>query len=218
MKTIDPQNSNTSNGNEALSSSRAPEPIHYTTQQQYQKQYEQNNNNVDVYSIRQFGFNVPPNNTNYDPIQRPDPNPLTNNSFLQPQYPYNNLSQNVLTNTTTNQNNSRGLNYNQEPVLKPSSIPQHNSIPVSSSNSSVGLFGFSEFSPSFIYGTPNSHSSSPLDTANTNRYNNYNNIDGAGDPSALFRHRPDNPFWGMPSSMELDDWHAYLLPHQKQHQ
>lgn len=29
-----------------------------------------------------------------------------------------------------------------------------------------------------------------------------------------FRNRPDNPFWGMPSSIELDDWTAYLLPQQ----
>ncbi|OAD08467.1 hypothetical protein MUCCIDRAFT_154926 [Mucor lusitanicus CBS 277.49] len=38
------------------------------------------------------------------------------------------------------------------------------------------------------------------------------------DPSALFRYRPDNPFWGIPSSMEADDWQAYLLPHQQEQQ
>ncbi|KAI8142510.1 fungal-specific transcription factor domain-containing protein [Fennellomyces sp. T-0311] len=32
-----------------------------------------------------------------------------------------------------------------------------------------------------------------------------------------FRNRPDNPFWSMPSSLELDDWTAYLLPQQQQH-
>ncbi|KAI7873465.1 fungal-specific transcription factor domain-containing protein [Mucor mucedo] len=30
----------------------------------------------------------------------------------------------------------------------------------------------------------------------------------------LFRNRPDNPFWSVPSSIELDDWTAYLLPQQ----
>ncbi|CEP09457.1 hypothetical protein [Parasitella parasitica] len=30
----------------------------------------------------------------------------------------------------------------------------------------------------------------------------------------IFRNRPDNPFWAVPSSIELDDWTAYLLPQQ----
>ncbi|GAA5805936.1 hypothetical protein HPULCUR_011462 [Helicostylum pulchrum] len=30
----------------------------------------------------------------------------------------------------------------------------------------------------------------------------------------VFRNRPDNPFWSVPSSIELDDWTAYLLPQQ----
>lgn len=33
-------------------------------------------------------------------------------------------------------------------------------------------------------------------------------------PMTTFRNRPDNPFWAMPSSMELDEWMAYLLPDQ----
>jgi hypothetical protein len=31
---------------------------------------------------------------------------------------------------------------------------------------------------------------------------------------SLFRNRPDNPFWSVPSSIEMDDWAAYLLPPQ----
>jgi hypothetical protein len=26
----------------------------------------------------------------------------------------------------------------------------------------------------------------------------------------LFQNRPDNPFWSIPSTMELDDWSSYL--------
>ena len=82
------------------------------------------------------------------------------------------------------------------------------------------LFDFSDFSPAFHYGSslqtdPNTIPLHPTDLENMNYNTNLNNATETSDPSALFRHRPDNPFWGMPSSMELDDWHAYLLPHQK---
>lgn len=36
------------------------------------------------------------------------------------------------------------------------------------------------------------------------------------DPEAHLRNIPDNPFWSVPSSMEMDDWQAYLLPFQQQ--
>ncbi|KAI8376287.1 fungal-specific transcription factor domain-containing protein [Radiomyces spectabilis] len=32
----------------------------------------------------------------------------------------------------------------------------------------------------------------------------------------LFRNRPDNPFWSVPSTIEMADWTAYLMPEQLQ--
>ncbi|KAI9006292.1 fungal-specific transcription factor domain-containing protein [Phycomyces nitens] len=34
--------------------------------------------------------------------------------------------------------------------------------------------------------------------------------------NTFFRNRPDNPFWSVPSSIEFDDWAAYLLPEEFQ--
>ncbi|KAG1530241.1 hypothetical protein G6F51_013899 [Rhizopus arrhizus] len=31
-----------------------------------------------------------------------------------------------------------------------------------------------------------------------------------------FRNRPDNPFWSVPSSIEADEWAAYLAPGQQE--
>ncbi|KAI8378245.1 fungal-specific transcription factor domain-containing protein [Choanephora cucurbitarum] len=37
------------------------------------------------------------------------------------------------------------------------------------------------------------------------------------DNNSIFRNRPDNPFWSVPSTIEMDDWMAYLLqPQQSQ--
>lgn len=36
------------------------------------------------------------------------------------------------------------------------------------------------------------------------------------DPSAVFRYSPGNPFWAVPTSMEMDEWAVYLFSHQPQ--
>lgn len=81
------------------------------------------------------------------------------------------------------------------------------------SQSPFALFDLSEPSFPYFYGAPVSNNTSQLNQQTTS-VNNMN----TEDPSAMFRNRPDNPFWNMPSSMEVEDWHAYLLPHLEKQQ
>ncbi|GAA5805450.1 hypothetical protein HPULCUR_010966 [Helicostylum pulchrum] len=76
--------------------------------------------------------------------------------------------------------------------------------------SPFALFDLSEPSFPYFYGAPVSNDTNQQ-TASVNSVN-------TDDPSAMFRNRPDNPFWNMPSSMEVEDWHAYLLPHLEKQQ
>lgn len=54
----------------------------------------------------------------------------------------------------------------------------------------------------FGFATSDTHAQTPFQ-------NSYPLMD-----ETLFRNRPDNAFWSVPSSMVLDDWLAYLLPQQ----
>lgn len=94
--------------------------------------------------------------------------------------------------------------------------------PTASCPSPSTLFDVSDFSFPYFYGAP------VLNNMNTISPNGLNyqqstpvNMNAAAvtddDLSSMFRNGPNNPFWNMPSSMEIDDWHAYLSPHvQKQ--
>ncbi|KAI8642223.1 fungal-specific transcription factor domain-containing protein [Parasitella parasitica] len=62
-----------------------------------------------------------------------------------------------------------------------------------------------------------------INTNNTNNTPTTNSFTTQSSPATtsnnlldqtIFRNRPDNPFWAVPSSIELDDWTAYLLPQQ----
>ncbi|KAG1180606.1 hypothetical protein G6F70_000558 [Rhizopus microsporus] len=56
---------------------------------------------------------------------------------------------------------------------------------------------------------------SPLPIMNDTQYNPVMSTQHyQQSPMTTFRNRPDNPFWAVPSSMELDEWMAYLLPDQ----
>lgn len=76
------------------------------------------------------------------------------------------------------------------------------------------LFGLSDLSFSTPYQPAMNYDALPI----TNDTNNYpiqqvSPQQGMLDQT-VFRNRPDNPFWSVPSSIELDDWTAYLLPQQ----
>ncbi|KAL0140492.1 fungal-specific transcription factor domain-containing protein [Mucor lusitanicus] len=171
--------------------------INATTQQQYQQQPSK----VDAYSIRQFGFGA-------DQIQQEAvANASSNQPQPQPSY-YKEVSP---------------LNANNNEPLNPSNT--------ASSAPSTALFDYSDFSFPYNYGsvmptaTNNTTAIPAANAADNNSMPNawINNNHTANfiyqnDPSALFRYRPDNPFWGIPSSMEADDWQAYLLPHQQEQQ
>ncbi|KAK4510601.1 uncharacterized protein ATC70_005032 [Mucor velutinosus] len=165
--------------------------INATTQQQYQQQPSK----VDAYSIRQFGFGV-------DQVQQ---GIATTSNQPQPQACYKEVS-------PLNANNNASLNHSN----------------TTSSAPSTALFDYSDFSFPYNYGNviPTATNTAAIPATNTDNsipngwINNSNNVNFIyqNDPSALFRYRPDNPFWGIPSSMEADDWQAYLLPHQQEQQ
>lgn len=80
------------------------------------------------------------------------------------------------------------------------------------------LFGLSDVSfstpyqPIMNYGTPsitNNASNYPIQQVPPQVPTQQGLID-----HTVFRNRPDNPFWSVPSSIEMDDWTAYLLPQQ----
>lgn len=119
--------------------------------------------------------------------------------------------------------------YKEVPSLNESNNDTLNQSNTTSSAPSAALFEFSDFSFPYYYGTPtmNNTNATAINSVNfvpsgwVNHDNNTNiNVNDIyqNDPSAFFRHRPDNPFWGIPSSMEADDWQAYLLPHQQEQQ
>ncbi|KAG0187249.1 hypothetical protein DFQ28_006684 [Apophysomyces sp. BC1034] len=78
----------------------------------------------------------------------------------------------------------------------------------------------------FCFGIPNSGASTntPPALQPFGAYNNPFNMSAqdtapvtpmpAAAGESLFRNRPDNPFWSVPSSIELADWSAYLLPQE----
>jgi hypothetical protein len=81
------------------------------------------------------------------------------------------------------------------------------------------LFGLSDLSFPTSYNAPpvmpsydTNTNIIPTTTSNTNNYPIQQPQDMID--QTVFRNRPDNPFWSVPSSIELDDWTAYLLPQQ----
>lgn len=75
------------------------------------------------------------------------------------------------------------------------------------------LFGLSDLSFSTPYNNPTPVMSN-FDPIPITSNNNYLQEQQAIIDQTVFRNRPDNPFWSVPSSIELDDWTAYLLPQQ----
>lgn len=224
-----------------------------TAEQLYQRQFSQQSNDVDIYSIRQFGLDTMLANNEF-PTNALDVNvsasfapPAT--TQLPPKKQHKKLindsnrsileHQKRLRSLSTSPNNLQQQHDNVVPSLSVSQQQQQQSAnntattapdntfaePLSSPST---LFELSDFSYPFFYGAPPANNgTSSTTTANTSFYDSTvtaNNNPTAGpvnantlnDPSALFRLRMENPFWGIPTSMEVEDWQAYLLPHQQQ--
>jgi hypothetical protein len=113
-----------------------------------------------------------------------------------------NLSQNVLfglTNVGFTRNNSMQGQQTFEPLPYPTLVP-----PTQSSSSS-SLAQQEQQAPQ-----PNTHANNympPIPAPSRTVPSHPSMVD-----HSLFRNRPDNPFWSVPSSIEMDDWAAYLLP------
>lgn len=71
------------------------------------------------------------------------------------------------------------------------------------------LFGLSDLT----FSSPYNNTAPAIPNYDTTVQPNYLQ-DQAMIDQTIFRNRPDNPFWSVPSSIELDDWTAYLLPQQ----
>ncbi|CAO0801276.1 unnamed protein product [Mucor circinelloides] len=147
------------------------------------------------YSLRQFGLATEPM---YAPIDN-------NNQALNMQPSYQ-------TNTNANVNGN----------LLPFMIPVNPSDSFLFSLTDAGFSTPTNMQPimTAYEAVPNTNTNRPptnnTNTASTNTAFNTNTPAAPNNllDQTIFRNRPDNPFWAVPSSIELDDWTAYLLPQQ----
>ncbi|KAI9483643.1 MAG: fungal-specific transcription factor domain-containing protein [Benjaminiella poitrasii] len=104
--------------------------------------------------------------------------------------------------------------------------PLQSNIPLESEPYTLRQFGLNP-ADSFLFGLTDinfaasaSNIQQPAVSSSFNTLDSHNNTSSFHLSSAnmvdqtVFRNRPDNPFWSVPSSIELDDWTAYLLPQQ----
>lgn len=137
----------------------------------------------------------------------------SNTMTLDQQHQYSltvdNLSQNVLfglTNVGFTRNNMQG----QQP-FEPIPYPGPNLMPPAQSSSSS--------SPPSSASLVHQEQQPPQPSSHANNHMLHIPAPSHTVPShpsmvdhSLFKNRPGNPFWAVPSSIELDDWAAYLLP------
>ncbi|CAO3641602.1 unnamed protein product [Cunninghamella blakesleeana] len=108
----------------------------------------------------------------------------------------NNHANNNATNTATNNTNNTNPNNNSNMFTSvPSNLPNQTTQPNNIIN----------------YAYQNSIQATQHAPQITNNNSNNSNSNNVVDQT-LFRNRPDNPFYSVPSSIELNDWLAYLLP------
>jgi hypothetical protein len=152
---------------------------------------------ADPYSLRQFGFMNNGSNSNYSSLEQMPNALMPNNS--------NNNTSNTSYPTTTTTTTATSSIPNQS--IHSMQLPLH---PADSF-----LFGLPE-TPMFSSTSSSTMASSIPMYANPLSSNQYIPHDNSSvmDQTSVFRNRPDNPFWSVPSSIELDDWTAYLLPQQ----
>ncbi|CEP17386.1 hypothetical protein [Parasitella parasitica] len=193
-----------------------PHIVNCTAQQRYQQQP----NKMDAYSIRQFGFGI-------DQMQQ------------QQQQQQQQLMEQQQIASTHNATNPQSHCYKEVSSLKINNnelFKQQGSGTTTtatatataspSAHFTAALFEFSDFSFPYYYGSPMTNSNMDTNNAASTVPNACASADSSlnvgdlhqHDPSASFRYRPDNPFWGIPSSMGAEDWQAYLSPHQQKEQ
>lgn len=159
---------------------------------------------TDPHSLRQFGMDF---GQMFTPINQVSTSAASSDTMtLDQPHQYSltvdNLSQNVLfglTNVGFTRNNSMQGQQTFEPLPYPTLVP-----PTQSSSSS-SLAQQEQQAPQ-----PNTHANNympPIPAPSRTVPSHPSMVD-----HSLFRNRPDNPFWSVPSSIEMDDWAAYLLP------
>ncbi|KAI9307650.1 fungal-specific transcription factor domain-containing protein [Cunninghamella echinulata] len=87
----------------------------------------------------------------------------------------------------------------------PSNLQNQSTQPNNSNNNSIVNYAFQN-------SMPVTQSVPQIPTNNSSNNNNNNNNNNNIVDQSLFRNRPDNPFWSVPSSIAIHDWTAYLLP------
>ncbi|KAI9336593.1 hypothetical protein BD770DRAFT_415773 [Pilaira anomala] len=162
-----------------------------------------NFNNPDAYSIRQFGINT---------------NSLQQTGIRQPSVLDHSHHQNL--GNTSLPMHSQSLSAEQ--LHHQQQQQQMHQKPTARPSPST-LFDVSDFSFPYFYGAPVLNNMNTILPTGLNYQQSIPvNMNAAAvtedDLSSMFRNGPNNPFWNMPSSMEIDDWHAYLSPHAQKQQ
>ncbi|KAI7899467.1 fungal-specific transcription factor domain-containing protein [Cokeromyces recurvatus] len=154
-----------------------------------QQQYQQIPNKVDAYSIRQFGFNTLLNNDEQQEID----------FSMQPTF------------TTSGNNSAYYPTLTMTPTDKAALFPMYSlgfEIP------NFYFEGASNIEETNFWNNFNHTQTGSINE--THAYNNNTVRNDNNDLSANFRLNPENPFWGIPSSMEMNEWNDYFFPRQQQ--
>ncbi|KAI8980552.1 fungal-specific transcription factor domain-containing protein [Pilobolus umbonatus] len=159
-------------------------------------------NSVDEpYTIKQFGLMVHPNPTSDEETYR--------NTQLRPPLNYN-----------TNNNNNNTMTISSDPMPHPLNPTDSFLLGLSDMNFGMPLSDSMVHqsihpiqSPDMVIYNPIVNSDNNSSNSNNTSMNNYE-VPSMMPMDRMFRNRPDNPFWSVPSSIEWDDWTAYLLPQQ----
>ncbi|KAI9469985.1 MAG: fungal-specific transcription factor domain-containing protein [Benjaminiella poitrasii] len=214
--------------------------VNYISHQSYQ----QNPSLLDTYSIRQFGFHTMLN-TNEQPQPFPfivQPTSYFNHYSGNDKSVFHSHKEQQYDTCTSNKNSQKMLPIpapvidNNVPMVE---INNAAVFPMHSANFDISDISYGSFITSNLNCTPTFERAQSTNCCNSNIIgssndnissspnvnNNYstaassissNSENRSHDPSAIFRPSPNNPFWGIPSSMEVNEWNAYLFPRQQQ--
>lgn len=176
---------------------------------QQQQQQQHPSLDAEPYSLRQFGINM-------DQVYTPMQTPAMPQQFQTNMQPQSNIANMML---PTNPADSflfglTDLSFSTpyQPIMNYNTLPMNTNYPLQQAPSQVPSQAPSQVPsqvPSQSQLSPQPQSQIPSTSATVPSQQQESMID-----STLFRNRPDNPFWSVPSSIELDDWVAYLLPQQ----
>jgi hypothetical protein len=166
-------------------------------QQTQQQSRTQNSLDSEPYSLRQFGLNMGQMNTSMGQLNN-------NQQTINLQHSY----------STAPTTNSMNTNMIQQPFMLPIN-------PLDSFLFGLNDIGFAntpiQMQPlmsSYDSVSNNTTSTYPVQQQQPMLQQQQQQPQSDIIDHTVFRNRPDNPFWSVPSSIELDDWTAYLLPQQ----